>query len=350
MAIISHVATSSTRWWGGVGYDGFFWLGVIDVSFFLLTLRSVINQAKVQNQMNNVRNIYGMALILALSVMMSGCGSSKTMVSARQDADLLYYQKDYVSAFDKYSHIIESYVAKKESVPPELYALAGKSLYYSDSQAAAMPFFKLAEDAGYEEEAILTLQIKHYADADNLSKELDYLEKYSALYPEGSEIGFVNYRLFLRYCEMQEFGKAHLRYQTLAPEYRDDIAVIEKQHLVCTKLGRQDEADGIARQLYNLNPNNLIGLNYMAYDAYITTENEYVAAIKAYEAKKTTANYKIMQQKTAPLAARYKKAKELYVRLYNLYKRPHDAAILSRICTRLNEKQNAAYYDNLSKK
>jgi len=291
-----------------------------------------------------------MMMLMALSVVLPGCGSSKTLVSARQDADLMYYQKDYLNAFDKYCQIIESYVSKKETVPAELYALAGKCLYYSDSQSAAMPYFKLAEDAGYYDELALMLQIKHYADADNLSKELDRLEKYSALYPEGSDIAFVNYRLYLRYCEMQEYGKAHLRYQNLAAEYRDDIAILEKQHLVCTKLGRKQEADDIARQLYNINPNNLIGLNYMAYDAYITTENEYVAAIKAYEAKKTTAAYKTMQQKTAPLAARYKKAKELYVRLYNQYKRPHDAAILSRICTRLNDKKTAAYYDNLSKK
>ncbi|MBP5683174.1 MAG: hypothetical protein J6X05_08035 [Bacteroidales bacterium] len=294
--------------------------------------------------------VCSVVLFLALFAIVSACGSSKSMVSARQNADLLYYQKDYLNAFDKYSQLIEYHVSKKETVPSELYSLAGKCLYYSDSPTAAMPYFKLAEDAGYEDELMLILQIKHYANADNLSKELDCLEKYSALYPEGSDIAYVNYRLYLRYCEMKEYRKAHLRFQSLAAEYRDDVAIIEKQHLVCTKIGRQDEADSIARQLYNLNPNNLIGLNYMAYDAYITTENEYVAAIKAYEAKKTNAAYKTMQQKTAPLVARYKKAKELYVRLYNQYKRPHDAAILSRICTRLNDKQTAAYYDKLSKK
>ena len=288
-------------------------------------------------------------LSMALSAVLPGCGSSKMMVAARQEADFMYYQKDYLNAFDKYCQIIESYVSKKEPVPAELYALAGKCLYSADSQAEAIKYFKLAEDAGYEDEQILMLQIKHYADADNLSKELDCLEKYSALYPDGNDIAFVNYRLYLRYCEMQEYGKAHLRYQSLSDEYRDDVAVLGKQHLVCEKLNRRDEADNIARQLYNMNPNNLIGLNYMAYDAYITTENEYVAAIKAYESNKTNAAYRQMQQKTAPLVARYKKAKELYVKLYNLYKRPHDAAILSRICTRLNEKQNAAYYDKLSK-
>jgi len=294
--------------------------------------------------------MYGMVLSMALAALLSACGSSKALVSIRQEADLLYYQKDYVNAFDKYSSVIESYVSKKESVPPELYVSAGKCLYYSDSKAAALPFFKLAEDAGYYDEQILLLQIKYYADADDRSKELDRLEKYSALYPDGNEINFVNYRLYLRYCETKEYRKAHLRYQSLSDEYRDDISIIEKQHLVCTKLGRKDEADSIARQLYNLNPNNLIGLNYVAYDAYITTENEYAAAVKAYEDKKTNAAYKTMQQKTAQLAPRYKTAKDLYVKLYNLYKRPQDAAILSQICTRLNEKQNAAYYDNLSKK
>ena len=103
-----------------------------------------------------------MMLSMALSVILPGCGSSKSMVSARQEADLMYYQKDYLNAFDKYSQIIESYVSKKEPVPSELYALAGKCLYSADSQTEAIKYFKLAEDAGYEDEQILMLQIKHY--------------------------------------------------------------------------------------------------------------------------------------------------------------------------------------------
>ncbi len=299
--------------------------------------------------MDSKYKISGVICIVAV-FLLAACGSSKSLISARQDADYLYYQKDYLNAFDKYSQIIESYISKNQPVPGELYASSGRCLYYADSPAAAMPYFKLAEECGYDDEHILLLQIKYYGEADNLSKELDCLEKYSALYPEGSDISFVNYRMYLRYCEMQEYRKAHLKFQSLSDEYRDDIAVLEKQHNVCEKLNRQDEADGIARQLYNMNPNNLIGLHYMAFDAYNTTETEYVAAIKAYEAKKTNAAYKILQQKTAPLTARYKKAKEMYIRLYNLYKRPHDAAILSRICTRLNDKKNAEYYDKLSKK
>ena len=56
-----------------------------------------------------------------------------------------------------------------------------------------------------------------------------------------------------------------------------------------------------------------------------------------------------MVQKTKPLLEEYKTAKTLYQKLYNLYKRPIDAEILSRIYTRLGDKKNAATYEKLSK-
>ena len=182
---------------------------MVEYCFFLFNF--AVGLILMQNSLHDMKTrllVYCMMWMAALSALWTGCSSGKALVTARQDADLLYYQKDYINAFDKYSSIIESYVSKKEAVPAELYALAGRCLYYSDSPSAAMPYFKLAEDAGFEDELTLMLQIKHYADADNLSKELDRLEKYSALYPDGGEINFVNYRLYLRYCEMQEYGKA----------------------------------------------------------------------------------------------------------------------------------------------
>ncbi len=285
-----------------------------------------------------------------MTVMHASCGGSKNIVVATRDADLLYYQKDYVGAFDKYSQIIEAYVSKKEPVPGDLYASAGKCLFYSQSESAAMNYFNIAESLGYGDEHIVTLEMKHYAEVGNDKKELEALEKYSALYPDGSEMGYVNYRLYMKYYKAGNFRKAHLRFQNMPDEYKDDIAVLEMQHDVCLHLGRADEAGQIARQLYNLNPNNLIGLSFVAEELYNAVEEKYAAAVKAYEAKKNTANYKAMKSKTAELVPEFRRAKEYYIHLYDLYKRPHDAAILSRICTRLNEKQNAAYYDKLSKK
>lgn len=293
---------------------------------------------------------YYIFFLIVFSALTTGCSSTKTLVSQSQEADLLYYQKDYLTAFDVYSKVIEGYVSKSLPVPGEVYASAGKCLYYSGTPSSAMEYFRKAEEAGVDDEQILVIRMKYYAEVDNMSKEIDCLEKYSALYSTGSEIGYVNLRLFLRYVEMKEYRKAYLRFKAMTSETQDQIQYIEKFYNVCEKLGKQEEANEVARELYNRNPNNLIGLNYMAYSTYTSTENEYVAAVKAYEAKKTNANYKIMVNKTKPLVERYRKAKKYFVQLYNLYKRPADAAVLARICSRLNEKQNAAYYEKLSKK
>lgn len=293
-----------------------------------------------------MRRLY---VALSLSVAMMACGSTQNLSKVTQQADLLYYQKDYQGAFEAYSNIIEQFTAKHQPVPGAVYGNAGKSLYYSNSQKQAMEYFSLADDQGFFDEESLILRIKYFAGIDNMSKELDCLEKYSDHYPDGADIAYVKGRLFLRYAEMREYEKAYQCFQKMQPELKDEIEYLEKYHNVCEKSNHKADANSTAQLLYNLNPNNLIGLNYVAYNAYINTENEYVAAVKAYEAKKTQAAYKVMQQKTAPLAARFKTAKNYYVKLYNLYKRPHDAEILARICTRLNDKKTAAYYEKLSK-
>ncbi|MCQ2251872.1 MAG: hypothetical protein MJZ61_00325 [Bacteroidales bacterium] len=289
-------------------------------------------------------------VLAALIAFMGSCSSTQNFAKVTQQADLLYYQKDYSDAFEAYSKVIENYTSKHQAVPGNVYLQAGKSLYYSGSKQQAMEYFVRGEDVGATDEESLLLRIKYYGSIDNMSKELDCLERYAALYDDGSEAAFVNKRLFLRYVEMKEYRKAYLKFSSMDEADKDDIEILEKYFTVCEKSDKKAEADKTAQLLYNLNPNNLIGLNYVAYNAYITTENEYVAAIKAYEAKKTQASYKVMQQKTAPLAARYKTAKNYYVKLYNLYKRPHDAEILARICTRLNDKKTAAYYEKLAKK
>ncbi len=287
--------------------------------------------------------------LLAIVMLMSSCKQSQKLTQTSQKADLLYFQKDYQGAFDSYSSIIESYVAKKQQVPGDLYSSAGKCLYYMESRPQAMEYFNRAEQLGFQDEMMLSLRVKYYGDIDNLSKEVEALEQYSALYPDGSDIAYVNKRLYLRYVEMKEFRKAYLRYPKLQANSRDSLPVLESYHQVCKKLGKADEADKIAEKLYSIDNNNAIGLEHVAYQAYKTTEDEYQAAVKAYEAQKTNAAYTVMVKKTQPLAARYKTARDLYLKLYGITKKPADAAILARIYQRLKDKQKADYYAKLSK-
>jgi len=281
--------------------------------------------------------------------MMAACSSSQKLTQTAQQADLLYYQKDYQGAFDSYSSLIESYAAKKLPVPGELYSSAGKCLYYTDSRPQAMEYFKRAEEKGVSDELMQFMRVKYYGDIDNLTKEVEYLEQYSALYPEGDDISYVNERLYYRYVEMKEYRKAYLRFPKLREAFRDSIPSMESYYQVCKKLEKDDEAAKIAEKLYSIDNNNIIGLNHVAYQAYKTTEDAYMAAINAYEAKKTNAAYALMVKQTTPLTAKYKKARDLYLKLYGLTKKPFDAQILSRIYSRLKDRQKSDYYARLAK-
>ncbi len=288
-------------------------------------------------------------LFLAAAIVLQACSSSQKLAQTAQQADLYYYQKDYNSAFESYSALIESYVSKKQQVPGELYSSAGKCLYYMESRPQAMEFFKRAEEQGVADEMMMSLRVKYYGDIDNMSLEVENLERYSALYPEGADIDYVNMRLFKRYCEMKEYRKAYLRHAKLLPGVRDSVSTMEAYYTVCKKLEKDDEAGKVAEKLYSIDNNNLVGLSYVAYQTFKATEDEYVAAIKAYEAKKTNAAYTQMVRQTAPLADRYRKARDLYLKLYGITKKPFDAQILSRIYTRLKDKQKADYYAKLGK-
>lgn len=287
-------------------------------------------------------------LIFSAALLLASCSSTQKGIGT-QDADLAYSQKNYVSALESYNRVIDSYTAKKQKAPASVLAAAGKCLYNLNDKQKAMDMFSQASDLGFTDEESLFMRISYYGELDNLSKEVDCLDKYVADYPQGANISAVNARLFSRYVEMAEYDKAFGIYSHLSESDKDNIPMLEKYYQTCKKLGKDSEALAAGQKIYGIDPNNVTGLGVVAYQAYITTENEYVAAIKAYEAKKTNEAYAKLQKTTTPLVARFKKARDLYLKLYGITKKPHDAQILSRIYTRLNDKKNADYYSKLAK-
>ncbi|MBO7142226.1 MAG: hypothetical protein J6V76_03870 [Bacteroidales bacterium] len=289
-------------------------------------------------------------LYIVVAVALCGCGAGKKLAAERQTANRYFYEKKYDSAATAYQAIIRHYEEKNISAPVDVYASAGKSLYYSGKEDEGIELLnKATSTADYDDELTLTMKIKYYGRKDNHTKELDNLEKYQQMYRTGSEIQYVSIRLLKRYMQMNEYQKAQKAYEQIKEPEASEIELMELYHTALTKNGQKDNADLVAQKIFNADPTNFIGLNYTARKTFDHAETAYVAAIKEYEAKKTNAAYRTMIQKTKPLTEEFKKAKTLYLKLYNLYKRPVDAEILSRIFTRLNDKKNAAVYAKLAK-
>ena len=287
--------------------------------------------------------------IITAALLAVSCGSGKKLVQEQQTASRYFYEKQYDSAAAAYENIIAKYEAKNISAPAEVYASAGKSLYYSGREKDGVDLLYKAECMGYDDELSLIMKIKYYHKIDNHSKELNNLEKYQQMYRNGDEIQYVSIRLLKRYMQMNEYQKAQKAYEQIKDPEASEIELMELYHTALTKNGQNGKADQVAQRLFNADPTNFTGLNYTARKAFDHAETAYVAAIKEYEAKKTNAAYRTMVQKTKPLIEEFKTAKTLYLKLYNLYKRPTDAEILARIYTRLNDKKNAATYERLSK-
>ena len=288
-------------------------------------------------------------IYLIMAFLLVSCGAGKKLVQEQQAANRYFYEKQYDSAATAYENIIAKYEAKNISAPAEVYASAGKSLYYSGREKDGIDLLSKAEVMGYDDELGLVMKIKYYGKINNHSKELDNLEKYQQMYRGGDETQYVSIRLLKRYMQMNEYEKAQKAYEQIKEPESAEIELMELYHTALTKNGQKAKADLVAQKLFNADPTNFIGLNYTARAKFDHAETAYVAAVKEYEAKKTNAAYRVMVQKTKPLIEEFKTAKTLYLKLYNLYKRPIDAEILSRIYTRLNDKKNAATYAKLAK-
>ena len=288
-------------------------------------------------------------IYIVIAFLLASCGASKKLVQEQQTANRYFYEKQYDSAAAAYESVIAKYEAKNIHAPAVVYASAGKSLYYSGKEKDGINRLTEAEELGYDDELGLVMKIKYYGKINNHSKELDNLEKYQQMYRGGDETQYVSIRLLKRYMQMNEYAKAQKAYEQIKEPESAEIELMELYHTALTKNGEKAKADLVAQKLFNADPTNFIGLNYTARSKFDHAETAYVAAVKEYEAKKTNAAYRVMVQKTKPLLEEYKTAKSLYMKLYNLYKRPIDAEILARIFTRLGDKKNAATYEKLSK-
>ncbi len=146
--------------------------------------------------------------IITVALLAVSCGSGRKLVQEQQTASRYFYEKQYDSAATAYENIIAKYEAKNISAPAEVYASAGKSLYYSGREKDGVDLLYKAECMGYDDELSLIMKIKYYHKIDNHSKELNNLEKYQQMYRNGDEIQYVSIRLLKRYMQMNEYQKA----------------------------------------------------------------------------------------------------------------------------------------------
>jgi tetratricopeptide (TPR) repeat protein len=279
-----------------------------------------------------------------------GCSSGKQITQIQNEAQADYAAGDFAKALSEFEGIINNYESQGKSQACPVYSQAGIAAYRLGDLTKALDYLKKATYTPFADEQTYITMAKAYRNIDNLSLEIETLEKYIGKYPEGAEVMPMKIRLFETYVESENWQEAYDLWPQIEPKVRADIKYIEDYYYVNKALGNREKTDELASQLLEMNDENIIGLEYEAKKYYNIAEDRYQAEMKAYEANKTRKQYAALLKALEDVTDEFKMALKYFETLYKIDPKPSYATYIGNIYTRFNDKEKADYYHQLGKK
>lgn len=289
-------------------------------------------------------NCFGLLVIV---MMVAGCSTTTKITDLKASADQAFAAGNYAVALAGYEQVIESYSTEGRTDQCPVYGKAGMAAMETGNTTKALEYLQMDVYTPFADAETYRSLATGYRKIDNLSKEIMALKDYLNKFPDGEHVKDVRKRLFETYVESENWEFA----RELWPEIdgsENDEALMSKWFTVNRALDNQEQVDEIAVQLLKMNPDHIPALEWQAQKAYDKAENHYLQEMEAYEKNKTNKQYKKLLEELKVVTTEFKDAKIRYEKLYHLDPKPEYARYLSNIFARLNDKQKAAYYRNLS--
>jgi hypothetical protein len=114
--------------------------------------------------------------------------------------------------------------------------------------------------------------------------------------------------------------------------------------IVNENLENYKTCDKLALQIFELDDENIIALEWYAEKFFQEAENLYVSEMKAYKNNRTTSQYKRLLEALEKVYPAFRKSRNYFLKLYRIDPKPKYAKYLGNIYTRLGEEQKANYY------
>ena len=278
---------------------------------------------------------------------LSGCGSTK-YIELTQTAEYAFEQDDYQSALASSEQIISGLEDKNKPVAGQVYAIAGNSAYALKRYDKSLNYLEEARQQDYSGELMYFFLASLYRRIDNLSKEINALETYNRLFPEGKEINHVRSRLYQTCLESTNYELADSLWAQLDESSKQNLVILET-HLEINKAQEKNtNCDWAAAEILKQDKNNEQALEWLARKYFWKAENRYQAEMEAYEKNHTRKQYNILLKAFKIVTADFKESLKYYTRLYDLYPGPEYAGYLGNIYARLDDEKMAKHYRDLS--
>ncbi len=290
-----------------------------------------------------------LSLLIIASYLVVSCGSGKALTSKKTNAETYYLAKDYSNALLEYQAIINIYETNDNSDECPVYTKAGVSAFETGDEKLAISYLKNDEFSNFKTEETFYYLAKSYDKIDNLSLKLMALKDYVDTYPSGQYINEINEQLFFTYVESENYDDALIIWPIVSEVKPNDKKLLSGYFDVNKALKNTEECDVIALDMLEIDPNDVIALEWFGKQYYRKAEDRYQDEMKAYDKKKTNKQYKILLKALDIVTKDFKKSLGYFDKLYTINPKPEYANYLSHIYKRLSDKKKAEYYKKLAK-
>ncbi len=280
--------------------------------------------------------------VLLITSIITSCATTKLT----EEGEIAYKEKNYKAAIESLEKVIESKESRGKKAKGIVYFKAGKSALELEQIDKARKYLELAEQTEYESPELYASLAKVYKIIDNLSKEINVLEDYHKKYPNGEKINEITIRLFETYVESKNWDLAVDLWPEIEKQAQNDANLLAGYLIVNKNLGNNSTCDKLALQIFELDDENIIALEWYAKKFYLEADNLYVSEMKAYKNNRTTSQYKRLLNALEKVYPTFRKSRDYFLKLYRIDPNPEYAKYLGDIYTRLGDEQKANYYYN----
>jgi len=268
----------------------------------------------------------------------------------KDKAQLAYNQGNYETALALWKKTIAKYEKRDKGTRCTVYAKAGMAaLKLGQEDEARELFEKAIYSASVSPKAYLELA-KLYRKINNLSLEIDVLEKYVKKYPSGKEIIPMQERLFATYVKSENWEEALNLWKKLPATFTKNLTNKTAFLKVNIALNKKEVSNKLASDILKSDPKNITALDWEAKRYFWRAENRYQSELKAYNKNKTRSQYAELLRAFKVVTVDFKKSLGYFRRLYALQPTSENALFLGNTYARLNNKSKAKYYHNLADK
>lgn len=279
---------------------------------------------------------------LATILFTHSCKTTLSIAELQKNAEQAFDEGKYNTALLQYEHLIREWNNNHAFEENPYYDPAGHAAFALMDFNKAIEYFNHSTHYGFAGSKTYIALIEHYRGVNNFSREMSTINSLIEKFPEMAHETGAHERLFGMYVETGRWEEAATQIENISRE--PNIDLLEQLMLVHNNLGNEEDEEKIAHQLLALDSENIAALEWKAKKYFDAAEARYAAETEAYERNKTRSQYARLLRGYEEAGEDYRKARDIFERLYKHNPDRRYAIYLYNIFARFQDEEKAAYY------